>query len=182
MPASTPYWGRNDESLKSRGTAQAALIILEKLDKVSSDPKHTRSDVTAPVEALLALGRNRRALARMGSGLYNQTMQKLRQSKLPKQLYTDLSTKLKTDWADGTSILPDLWELWRILIMEFHLRDHAQMASWAALNTNLQEEGVKSPLHLTDLTLEQVRDKYKLGAIPDTPQILWHAATRQKRH
>ena len=40
--------------------------------------------------------------------------------------------------------------------------------------------GAKNPLHLTDLTLEQVRKKYNMGAIPDVPQILWHAATRQR--
>ena len=180
MHPPTPYWGRNDEPLKSMGAARASLIILEKLGRVASGPKHTRSDATAPVEALLALGWDRRAVACMGSGPYNQTMQKLRQSKLPKQLYTDLSTKLTMAWGDETSILPGLWELWRSLIMEFHLHDHAPMATWTALITNLQEEGLNSPLHLTDLTLEQVRDKHKLGAIPDMPQILWQAATRQK--
>ena len=79
MSTPTHYWGRNDEPLKSRGTAQEALIILENLDKVASDPTHTRSEVTAPAEALLALDWNRRAVACMGPGSYNHTMRKLRQ-------------------------------------------------------------------------------------------------------
>ena len=56
MSTPTPYWGRNDEPLKSRGAPQGFLIILEKLDNVAPDPTPTRSDVTAPVGALLALG------------------------------------------------------------------------------------------------------------------------------
>ena len=64
--------------------------------------------------------------------------------------------------------------------MEFHLHDHAPIVTWTALIANLQEEGLKIPLQLTDLTLEQVRGKYNMGAIPDMPQILWHASTRQR--
>ena len=42
MSAPTPFWGRNNENLKARGAAQAALIILEKIDKVASCPQsHT---------------------------------------------------------------------------------------------------------------------------------------------
>ena len=181
MSVPTPFWGRNDETNKARGTAQAALIILEKMDKVASDPKHTKVDITATVEALMALDWNRRAVACMGSGSYNKTMQKLRQSKLPKQAYQDLVNLLKTSWADETNVLPDLWELWRALLVEFHLHDHAPISTWSALIENLQSEGIQSPAQLTDLTLEQVRAKYRMGAIPDMPQILWQAANRQCR-
>ena len=78
----------------------------------------------------------------MGSGSYNHTLRKLRQSKLPQQLYTDLANALKTAWADETTVLPDLWELWRCLIMEFHLHDHAPIITWTALIASLQSEGV----------------------------------------
>ena len=39
--------------------------------------------------------------------------------------------------------------------------------------------GLTSPAQLTDLALEQVREKYNMGAIPDMPQLLWQADTRQ---
>ena len=122
----------------------------------------------------------------MCSGPYNHTMQKLRRSKLPNQFYAGLATAPKNAWADETTSLPDIWGGWRGLIAEFHLSDHAPMATWAALIANLQEEGLKGPprlprppLHLTDLTLEKVRVKYNMGAILDMPQILCQAATRQ---
>ena len=179
MATPTPYWGRNDDTLKSRGTDKASLIILGELDKVASDPTHTRLDVTAPVEAQMALGRNRRSVACMGSGSYNHTMQKPRKSKLPKQLYTDLSNILKTASADETTALPDMWELRRRLIMEFQLHDHAPIVTWTALITSLHNDGLNNPAQLTDLTLEKVKGRPNLGAIPDMPQILWQAANRQ---
>ena len=86
---------------------------------------------------------------------------------------------LKTAWADETTALPDLRELWRCLIMEFHLHGHALISTWTALIESLQSEWLKIPAQLTDLTLEQVRGGNKLGAIPDMPQILWRAANRQ---
>ena len=106
-------------------------------------------------------------------------MQKLRKSEFPKQLYADLANMLKTAWADETTVLPDLWEFWRCLIMEFHLHDHAPIVTWTALITNLQSEGITIPEQLTDLTLEQVIEEYNMGAIPDMPKILRQAATRQ---
>ena len=108
-------------------------------------------------------------------------MQKLRQSKLPKQTYNDLLNQPKSAWADETNVLPDLWELWRALVMEFHLHDHAPISTWSALIENIQSEGIQSPEQLTDLTLGKVRAKYRMGAIPDMPQIMWKAANRQCR-
>ena len=192
IPRSRPYFlmsnhghtfsGQRRRSPKARDTATASLIIIiiiEKLDKITPDPNHTRLEVSAPLGALMALGWDRRAVAFMGSGAYIHTMQKLRQSKLPKQRYADLENKLKTAWADETAPLPDLWELWRALLAEFHLHDHAPFSAWTALIENLQTEGNHSPVHLTDRTLEKVRNKHGLGAIPDMPQILRHAAKRQ---
>ena len=181
MSAPTPLWGRNDENRKARGAYQDALIILGKMDKVASDPKHTRAEITATVDALMALDWNRRAVACMGSGSYNKTMQKLLQSKLPKQTYQDLVNMLETSWADETNALPDLWELWRALIAEFRMRDHAPISSWSALIENIQSEGIQSPAQLTDLTLGKVRAKYRMGAIPDMPQILRQADNRKIR-
>ena len=66
------------------GAPQATLIALGEMHAAASYPKHARSDIMTTVESLMALGRNRRAVAWMGSGPCNKTMQKLRHPKLPK--------------------------------------------------------------------------------------------------
>lgn len=134
----------------------ASLIILDTIDKLALDPNHADSLIRGPVASLLSPECRRQAITTTAANRYNTTMRRLRQPKLQKSVYEEVSQTHEADWRTRPTY-PRACGVWENRIGEFRLRDHSPIAACPSLLDTIHQNGRKTPSRLADLAISKIQ-------------------------
>ena len=137
-------------------TAEAAKLVLSKLEKVLSDTKAPCKLIQNAIIPVFGIRWDQAVYRRVTRNRLCSILCSLRNSKLDKETYRRVSLLWSTA-SETVSDFPQAWSDWRVAIERFNLDDEVKLSEWVEIIDTYRKNGWLSPQTLALVPAEQVK-------------------------
>ena len=170
------HWSKN-ESIPAKRTALD--VIAAHAINVLSDRTVGQTDKEQAALALMAVDWTPATAKAIGWEKLNGLLHQIRNQVLPGGAYRVFADMIAHASDPCVPILHTQWELWKTVIVKYHLFEIADLQSWTSLVARLDTKSVRTPWELQRAEFRELNEVDWGADNPDMLLRLWQAARQQ---